>query len=288
MSSQTSEAVVRCERVVHIHRTRDTEVIALSGVELIAGAGELIGIVGPSGSGKSTLLALLAGLMTPSAGRVEVLGQDMGRLTERQRLMMRAQGIGVMAQNLDRNLLPYGRVIDNLDFAQRRPGSTAAGRRRRSAELLSLFELSAAARRPVRALSGGEQQRLALAAALANDPKLLLVDEPTNQLDPANRDLVAQLLRRARDHAGTTVLAVTHDPELGAAMDRSLAMRDGRVGAESRSGQMLALVGPDGSVQLPVDVQERYPSGSRVRFVDRSTHLEIHSENHLEPGRGDS
>lgn len=271
-----SAPVVRCERVVKIHRTRDTEVIALSGVDLVVEPGELVGIVGPSGSGKSSLLALLAGLTSPSAGRVEVLGQDIGRLSERQRLALRAEGLGVMMQSPDRNLLPYGRVLDNLEFAQRRPGTSRRERHDRAVDLLDVFGLGAKARRPVRALSGGEQQRLALAVSLADRPTLLLVDEPTNQLDAANRDVVAQLLHDARDNFGVSVLAVTHDAELGAAMDRSLAMRDGRLGTERRAGQTAAVVAPDGSVQLPDEVSELYPPGSRVRFVRRPDHLELH------------
>ncbi len=277
MTAVTDTApVVRLERVVQIHRTRDTEVIALSGVDLVVHPGELVGIVGPSGSGKSSLLALLAGLTTPSAGRVEVLGEDLARLSERQRLALRAGGLGIMMQSSDRNLLPYGRVVDNLEFAQRRPGTSRRERRARAAELLDLFGLGPLARRPVRALSGGEQQRLSLAAALADRPALLLVDEPTNQLDTGNRDVVAQLLHDARDNLGATVLAVTHDLELGAAMDRSLAMRDGRLGTERRAGRTVAVVAPDGSVQLPDEVAERYPPGSRVRFVRRADHLELH------------
>lgn len=275
MTVVAADPVVRCERVVQIHRTRDTEVVALSGVDLLVRPGELVGIVGPSGSGKTSLLALLAGLASPSAGRVEVLGHDIGRLSERQRLSLRAAGLGIMMQSPDRNLLPYGRVLDNLEFAQRRPGTSRHERRDRATELLDAFGLGAKARRPVRALSGGEQQRLSLAVALADRPTLLLVDEPTNQLDAANRDVVAQLLHDARDDFGVTVVAVTHDAELGAVMDRSLVMRDGRLGTESRAGRVAAVVAPDGSVQLPDEVSELYPPGSRVRFVRRPDHLEL-------------
>ena len=282
-AAASSAPVIRCERVMQIHRARETEVITLSGIDLVVEPGELLGIVGPSGSGKSSLLALLGGLALPSAGRVEVLGQDLGRLSERERLRMRARGIGIMAQNPERNLLPFGRVIDNLDFAQRRRGRSRRGRRERSRELLALTGLERHEGRAVRTLSGGEQQRLALAVALAGDPQLLLADEPSNQLDTSSRDLVVGLLRRARDRAGVTVLAVTHDAELGAAMDRSVAMRDGRLGIEHRTGETFGVVGPDGSIQLPADLATAYPPGLRTRFVRRPGHLEIHPVRPEEP-----
>ncbi len=212
----------------------------------------------------------------PSAGRVEVLGQDVGRLTERQRLLLRARGVGIMAQSPERNLLPRGRVIDNLHFAQRRPRMRWGERNRVSRELLALTGLEQHAKSPVYALSGGEQQRLALAVALAGEPRLLLADEPTSQLDPRSRDTVIELLRTARDRTGVTVIVVTHDGAVGAAMDRTLAMRDGRLGVETRAGETFGLVGPDGSVQLPPDLAEVYPPGSRVRYVRGPTHLELH------------
>ena len=274
--TRATPAAIRCERVMQIHRTRDVEVVTLSGIDLVVTPGELLGIVGPSGSGKSSLLALLGGLALPSAGRVEVLGQDMGRLSERQRLRMRAGGIGIMGQNPERNLLPHGNVLDNLNFAQRGRGDRRAGRTRRSRELLALMNLERHETSRITALSGGEQQRLALAAALASEPRLLLADEPTNQLDPASRDAVAALLRMTRDRTGITVVAVTHDPVFGASMDRSMAMRDGRLGTEHRVGESLGVVAHDGSIQLPLTFTNIYPPGSRVRYVPGPGYLEVH------------
>ena len=286
--TRAAPATIRCERVMQIHRTRDVEVVTLSGIDLAVASGELLAIVGPSGSGKSSLLALLGGLARPSAGRVEVLGQDLGRLSERQRLRMRAQGIGIMGQNPERNLLPHGTVLDNLNFAQRGRGDRRGGRVRRSKELLVMVNLEKHATSRITALSGGEQQRLALAAALANDPRLLLADEPTNQLDPASRDAVAGLLRTARDRTGITVVAVTHDPVFGAGMDRSMAMRDGRLGTEHRVGESLGVVAHDGSIQLPVAYTDVYPPGSRVRYVPGPGYLEVHPVSSSESGSGAS
>lgn len=275
MTAMTDPVVV-CDGVIKIHRVRELEVVALAGVDLAVESGELVAIVGPSGAGKSSLLTLIAGLTSPSAGRVEVLGQDMGRLNERQRLRLRAQGIGIAAQNPERNLLPRGRVVDNLDFAQRESGRRRSDRRRISRELLALTRLEHHLQSPIYALSGGEQQRLSIAIALAGRPRLLLADEPTSQLDPYSRDATIALLRQARDQRDATVIVVTHDLEVGAAMDRSLVMRDGRLGAEQRAGEVFGVVAPDGSIQLPADLAERYPVGSRVRYVRAPAHIEIH------------
>ena len=268
--------VVDVRQAVCIHRTADSEVVALRGADLRVEDGELVALVGPSGSGKSTLMALLAGLLRPSAGRVEVLGRDVGRATERQLLEHRSRGVGMLMQGPERNLLSSASVRTNVELAGLGAGLPSASRRRRAEELLDAVGLASAARRSIRGLSGGEQQRVALAAALSAGPRLLLADEPTSQLDHANAVRIAGLLREARDRWGTTVIVVTHDAELGAAMDRRLTMRDGRIGVEARSGEQYAVIGGDGTVQLPAEVAERFPAGGRARVVLRAEHIELH------------
>lgn len=276
-------SVVDVDRAVCIHRTVDSEVVALRGADLGVEEGELVGLVGPSGSGKSTLMALLAGLLRPSAGRVEVFGVDVGRATERELLALRRGRVGLLLQGPERNLLPFASMRSNVEFAQRAAGGRV-GVRRQATELLDVLGLDAEDRRPVRSLSGGEQQRVALAAALAARPRLLLADEPTSQLDRGNTARVAELLRSARDRWSTTVLVVTHDAELGGAMDRHLTMRDGRVGAEDRRGHRYAVIGRDGTIQLPADLAASFPAGGRARVVDRSGHVELHP---ADPDPGD-
>lgn len=269
-------AAVNVQQAVCIHRTSASEVVALRGADLTVDEGELVALVGPSGSGKSTLMAMLGGLLRPSAGRVEVLGQDLGRLPERQLLFFRNRDVGMLMQGPERNLLPYATVRANLDLAQL--GSRASGRirRGRADELLDAVGLADAGGKAVRTLSGGEQQRVALAVAMAGGPRLLLADEPTSQLDHANGARIAELLRRTRDRWGTTVVVVTHDTELGDSMDRSLAMRDGRIGTEGRGGERLAVIGRDGTLQLPPDLLERFTPGGRARLVRRADHIELH------------
>jgi ABC-type lipoprotein export system ATPase subunit len=181
----------------------------------------------------------------------------------------------VLLQNAGRNLLPYASAVDNLTFAQRGADRSGRARRARAAELLEAVGMPDAARKPVHALSGGEQQRLSVAVSLANGPSVVLADEPTSQLDAASATQVVGLLRLARDRWGTAVVVVTHDPLVASAMDRTLTMRDGRVGAQGRYGRQLAVIGRDGSVQLPADVQDLLPPGSLAQVIRREHGVEL-------------
>lgn len=266
---------VRCDSVVHIYRATGVEVVALRGVDLAVAPGETVALLGPSGCGKSTLLSLLAGLLRPSAGQVLVAGRDVGKLSERELLGLRRSAVGVLLQNPGRNLLPYASALENLTFAQRGPGRGGRARRERATDLLEAVGMPDAAGKPVHALSGGEQQRLSVAVSLVNGPSVVLADEPTSQLDAASAGQVVGLLRLARDRWGTAVVVVTHDPLVSAAMDRTLSMRDGRVGAQGRYGRQLAVVGRDGSVQLPADVLDLLPPGSLAEVVRRPHGVEL-------------
>ena len=257
---------VRAESLVHIYAGDDEDVVALRGVDLAVAPGETVALLGPSGSGKSTLLAVCAGLLRPSAGRVQVDGVDLGRLAPRDLAAWRRTTVGVLLQGARRNLLAWATPTENLRFVQAlapRTGRDPAA----PAELLAELGLSKVATSPVRALSDGEAQRVALAAAVATRPGLLVADEPTSQLDRASRAAVLELLLRINRAFGTTVLVVTHDAEVGAALHRSVGMRDGVVGSEGLAGEPLTTVTRDGAVPLPDDVLERWPPGTRVRVV---------------------
>jgi ABC-type lipoprotein export system ATPase subunit len=257
---------ISCDNVVHLYHLDDAEVVALRGVDLEVAAGEAVALLGPSGAGKTTLLWLLAGLLRPSAGSLRVLDRDVARLSTRALTRLRAEQMGIVLQNPARNVLPHATAAHNVGFAAR------VGRRRRRrrdvrpvGELLDRVGLGEMANRPAGRLSGGEQQRLAVAIALAHAPWLLLADEPTSQLDRVSAEPVIDLLRWANEHLDTTVVVVTHDPAVGAAFDRTLTIRDGRVGAEGRGGEEYVVVGRDGSVQLPPQAQETLPPGARAR-----------------------
>jgi putative ABC transport system ATP-binding protein len=205
------------------------QVRALRGVDLQVGERELAAIMGPSGCGKSTLLHVIGGLLTPTAGKVLVDGQELGRLSDSQRTDLRRRKIGFVFQRF--NLFPTLSVEGNLRLAERiygngRPGAGDAERRR---ELLAVLGLSEKLRHKPTELSGGEQQRVALARAIINRPAILLADEPTGNLDSENSSHVLELLRRLNRDFGQTIVMITHNPEAAAVCDRTLHMKDGRI-----------------------------------------------------------
>jgi len=270
-----SELMVRCDGLVQVYGAPGQEVTALRGVDLEISAGETVALLGPSGAGKSTLLWLFAGFLRPTAGIVEVCGRRLADLTPRSATNMRLREVGVVMQTPARNLLSYETAAGNVQFAQgptRRSGSV---KRRRTAALLDAVGLSGVAHRPAGRLSGGEQQRLALAVALCNGPRLLLADEPTSQLDHRSAASVIDLIRAANEDLGTTIVLVTHDPAVGKAMGRTVTIRDGRVGAEGHAGEEYLVVGRDGSIQLPPDLLEVLPPGSLARAVPTANGVEL-------------
>jgi putative ABC transport system ATP-binding protein len=260
---------VTCRRVVHIYRADVGDVVALAGVDLAIAPGEMVALVGPSGSGKSTLIALLAGLMRPSAGRVSVGTYDIDKLTEAEISRMRGTEVGVVLQGAIRNLLPYATLHRNIWLAQTRSAGTRGVKLDDPERILDLVGLAGQGKAKIGQLAPGARQRAALAVGIASGPGLLLVDEPTSQLDASGRDEVVQALETVNAERGTTIVVVTHDPEVGARLGRVVTIRDGRVGAEGRDGQDFAVVAGDGTVQLPPEVLGDYPPGT-LFTVDRT------------------
>lgn len=267
--------IVRCEGLVQVYGAPGQEVTALRGVDLTVAEGDAVALLGPSGAGKSTLLWLFAGLLQPTAGLVEVCGRRLADLGPRAAAQLRRQQVGMVMQTPARNLLPYQTVAGNVLFALGPARMAPAARRRRVTGLLEAVGLAALARRPAGQLSGGEQQRLAVAVALANQPRLLLADEPTSQLDHRSAAAVVELLRTASASHGTTVVIVTHDPAVGAVFPRTVTIRDGRVGAEGHAGEDYLVVARDGSVQLPESVLAVLPPGSLARAIPTPHGVEL-------------
>ena len=258
----TTGLAVACRRVVHIYRADAGDVVALAGVDLTIAPGEMLGLVGPSGSGKSTLIGLLAGLMRPSAGRVTIGTHDMGKLSDKEIARLRGTQVGVVVQGSERNLLPYASLYRNVLLAQRRAARTRGVRLDHPDRVLDLVGLGGRGAEQPDSLAPGARQRAALAVGIAASPGLLLVDEPTSDLDTHGRDEVAHALEMVNAERGTTIVVVTHDAELGTRLGRAVTIRDGRVGAEGRDGQDFAVVAADGTIQLPPDILERYPEGT--------------------------
>ncbi|HEY2315856.1 MAG TPA: ABC transporter ATP-binding protein [Streptosporangiaceae bacterium] len=270
-----TDLMVRCDGLVQVYGGAGLEVTALRGVDLEVSPGETVALLGPSGAGKSTLLWLFAGFLRPTAGIVEVSGRRLADLTSRQAANMRLREVGVVMQNPARNLLPYETAAGNVQFAQGPTRRSQSVKRRRTAALLEAVGLGPVAHRSAGRLSGGEQQRLAIAVALANGPALLLADEPTSQLDHRSAAMVIDLIRAANEDVGTTVVLVTHDPAVGKAMGRTVTIRDGRVGAEGHAGEDYLVVARDGSIQLPMDLLEVLPPGSLARAVKTPDGVEL-------------
>ncbi|MEU4336101.1 ATP-binding cassette domain-containing protein [Micromonospora lupini] len=260
---------VTCHRLIHIYSAGTSEVVALSGVDLHIAAGEMVALVGPSGSGKSTLVSILGGLLQPSAGRVYVGDHDLSRLSPAGLAALRGATVGTVLQGAERNLLPYVSLSRNVWMAQR-PAARLAGRRLDPPEaILDLVGLAGAGKRRLADLTPGQRQRAALAQGLAAGPGLLLVDEPTSQLDASGRDEVLAALATINAERGTTVVVVTHDGEVGARLGRAVTIRDGRVGAEGRDGRDFAVVAGDGTIQLPPETLAAFPAGTLFE-VDHS------------------
>jgi putative ABC transport system ATP-binding protein len=256
---------VSTRRLVHIYRSEGHEVAALSGVDLDVAPGELVGLLGPSGAGKSTLLSLLAGVFRASAGKVSVGALELSTATARELDEMRAKDVSLMLQGAARNLLPYYTPRENVAFAQataRRGGKELP----EPEEVLASVGLRDQAGRPLASLTPGHLQLAALGVAMASLPGLLLADEPTSQLDHRARDRVLETMAEVSRVHGTTVVLVTHDPEVAAYLPRTITIRDGRVGGEGRSGEEYAVVTPDGFLPLPVHVRDDLLPGSLVRF----------------------
>jgi len=260
---------VSCQNVVHIYTTvAGHDVVALRGVNLDIAPGEQVALLGPSGSGKSTLLGLFGGLQRPSAGRILLDGVDISRIPEAELTRLRAGTVASLLQGARRNLLTYATAVGNVEFARR--GLAPAGVRRLPdpRALLDLLGLAALADTPVAAMSGGEQQRVALAVTVSSGAGLLLADEPTSQLAHEDRDTMVALLQRVNAELGTTVVLVTHDPDIAARIPRRITIRNGRIGAEGVHGRDFAVIDQDGAVHLPEEWAEDYPPGSLVEFEE--------------------
>ncbi len=225
-----TENMIECDNLVKIYKTKDLEVLALQGLDLLVKRGELMAIIGNSGSGKSTFLNMIGGLDRPSAGKLYVDGKDLFRMNEKELVEYKKKTVGFVWQNNARNLLPYLTAYENIMTPMLFSDEKNKGDR--VMELLDMVGLSHRKNSKLSQLSGGEQQRIAIAIALANRPKLLLADEPTGSVDRNTSDYILDMFRRLNEELGITIVIVTHDKTLTKKVNRVVSIRDGKTSSE--------------------------------------------------------
>jgi ABC-type lipoprotein export system ATPase subunit len=283
-----ADGMIVCDRLVRIYTGEGIEVQALQGLDLLIAEGELTAMIGAAGTGKSTLMNILAGLDTPTAGTAWVAGHDLGAMTARERLAYRRRVVGFIWQQTSRNLLPYLTARQNVLLPMRLNKLARRERQRRAGLLLSTLGITHCADRTPDRMSGGEQQRAAIAAALANQPKVLLADEPTGELDSSTARDVYAALQTANAELGVTVLVVTHDPAVSSQVRRTIAIRDGKTSSETirqaatdeRGKTTLlaheyATLDRAGRVQLPRDMTRRLGMRNRVELQEEPDHIGV-------------
>ncbi|MGG4452190.1 ABC transporter ATP-binding protein [Brevibacillus porteri] len=262
--------MIVCENLVKIYKANDLEVVALQGLDLRVETGELMGIIGNSGSGKSTLLNMLGGLDRPSAGKLSVAGADLFRLTTSELVQYRLQTVGFVWQNNARNLIPYLSALQNVEMPMLLRGKR---KRERAHELLELVGLGHRKKNKLSELSGGEQQRVAIAISLANEPKLLLADEPTGSVDTRTAAIILDLFQELNRSFGLTVVIVTHDLELARKVDRVVAIRDGKT-----SSELLRRKGTENNTSESRDESDNADTHEELAVLDQVGRLQIPME----------
>lgn len=282
-----SDAMIRAEGLVKIYKTKLTEVLALQGLDLAVEAGELTAIIGNSGSGKSTFLNMIGGLDRPSAGSLFVAGSNLFTMTEKELVRYKRSTVGFVWQNNGRNLVPYLTVLENVMLPMNLSGTRK--KREKALELLERVGMSAKKRSRMNMLSGGEQQRVAIAIALANSPKLLLADEPTGSVDARTANYIFDVFTEL-NRGGQTILIVTHDVALSKKVKRVVAIRDGKISSErvlkeayadrlqesnidwraEDTQEEYAIIDRVGRVQIPAELL------SRLELEDNKVSIGIH------------
>jgi ABC-type lipoprotein export system ATPase subunit len=255
---------IECRQLVKAYNVSGHEIVALRGIDFEMEQGEMVAIIGPSGAGKSSLLNLLGGLDTPTAGQLTVDGQNLLALKGRHLTRYRLQEVGFIWQAVERNLFAHRSALGNVTLPMMLAGVPFWRRTKRAKELLEAVGILEHARKHPAQLSGGQQQRVAIAIALANQPKILLADEPTGALDRQNARQVMTLIGELRERFALTVLMVTHDMDVAGYADRILTLRDGALGQDLTHAEDL-LLDAQGSVQLPQ--QARMKLNTAPRFA---------------------
>ena len=279
-------ALIVCDSVVRIYQTGSIEVQALQGLDLAVTAGEMVAVVGASGSGKSTLLSILAGIDAPTAGRARVDRWNLLAMSRADRVHYRRHTVGFVRQQTASNLVPYLTARQMVELPMTVARVPPRARKARSLELLSALGVAECADRRPGQLSGGQQMRVAIAVALANEPRVLLADEPTGELDAATSAEVFEAMRGVNRELGVTIVVVTHDPAVSGQVERTVAIRDGRTSSEVLRrtataddggthiiAEEYAVMDRAGRVQVPRDYREALNLTRRVRLALEPDHI---------------
>ncbi|MCR5594949.1 MAG: ABC transporter ATP-binding protein [Lachnospiraceae bacterium] len=272
--------MVQADGLVKIYKTKETEVLALQGLDLTVNRGELTALIGNSGSGKSTFLNMIGGLDRPSAGSLKVDGKNLFTMTEKELVLYKRDTVGFVWQNNGRNMLPYLTAIENIMLPMNL--GNVKNKKDKAYELLDMVGLSAKKHSKMNMLSGGEQQRIAIAIALANSPKLLLADEPTGSVDSKTADYIFDIFTEL-NKKGQTILIVTHDTALSKKVKRVVAIRDGKISSERVLKEQYADRVRESSIDWrSEDTQDEYA------VLDKANRLQIPSEFIDEMGLSDN
>jgi ABC-type lipoprotein export system ATPase subunit/bifunctional DNA-binding transcriptional regulator/antitoxin component of YhaV-PrlF toxin-antitoxin module len=277
----SSEPFIICDNLVKIYKIAGLEVVALQGLDLVVAPGELLGIVGASGSGKSTLMNILGGLDRPSAGRVWVGGQSLLDLSDAALTQYRRTQVGFVWQQGARNLISYLTALENIELPMNLAGMSATQIKERANELLEAVGLQDRRNHKLSQLSGGEQQRVAIAVSLANQPKLLLADEPTGELDTVTAATIYEAFKNLNQKFGVTTLIVSHDQGIARHVGRVVAIRDGKTSSETvrlekpvldeegnnvEEFEELVVLDSAGRLQVPKEFLEKFDIKGRARL----------------------
>ena len=284
---------ILCTDIFKIFKVADLEVVALRGLDLSIDEGEVVAVVGASGSGKTTFLNILAGYDKPSAGTIEVNGKDLIQFSEKEAEHYRRSDIGFVWQQTSRNLFPYLTALENVQLPMKLnnfgSGETIT---EKASKLLDLVGLKEKAHQTPENLSGGEQQRTAIAVGLANQPSILLADEPTGELDDQTASDILDLFGEINSELGTTIIIVTHDPQIAYKVRRVVLIQDGktskeiartdgyhRITGEASSNQQLeefTLIDTNGRLQIPVNMLEDLEITDKAKLKLFDKHLKIY------------
>lgn len=261
------EQMIFCQELVKIFAVDGRKVMALQGLDFEVEAGEEVAIIGKSGSGKSTLLNLLGALEFPTAGRISVQGKELGKFSEREAVYHRRRTVGFVRQSSGQNLFSCWNVLQNIECPMLWTEKNAKKRRNRAMELLERLHLAHYACKYPTELSGGEQQRIAIAVALANKPSLLLADEPTGAVDTTTAGEIFDLFHLLNEEWGMTIVIVSHDPGISRRVPRTVQISDGKISMESLSHGQDTFVVMDGANRLQLSEEILAQAGIHGRRV---------------------